>query len=303
MDKSGYSQKFLQASYRYCAAINRAHYENFPVASVLMPSRLRPAVDAIYAFSRVADDFADEACYDGKRMEMLNQWESYLAQDTPVHPVFLALQDARLKHDLPLEFFINLVRAFKQDVIKTRYHDFTEVLDYCRCSANPVGRLVLHLFEEATEENLLASDKICTALQLTNFCQDVSVDLEKDRIYLPQEDLKNFTVTEDDLFSGHVSEGFVNLMRFQIARARQLFLDGSVLGLCLKGRLGAEIRLTWLTGMSVLKKIEDAGLDVFQHRPKLKKWDYIKLLPTAFCKNRFAKTVKTLKVKPSGTFE
>lgn len=290
---SYYQKKLLKAAYCYCAAINRAHYENFPVASILMPSRLRPAVHAIYAFSRVADDFADEAEFEGRRMEFLNQWESQLTQETPLHPVFLALKDARQKHDLPLGLFVDLLHAFKQDVIKNRYANFAELLDYCRYSANPVGRLVLHLFEEASDENLAASDKICTALQLTNFWQDVAVDLEKDRIYLPQEDLRNFSITEDELFSGNLSEKFTSLMHFEMDRTRKIFLEGAVLGMKLKGRLGVEIRLTWLTGMTVLKKIRHVIFDVFQKRPELHKGDFIRLLPDAFCKKRFAKAVQS----------
>lgn len=290
-----YQKKLLKAAYHYCAAINRAHYENFPVASVLMPSRLRPAVHAIYAFSRVADDFADEAEFADRRMEFLNQWESCLAQDRPVHPVFVALFDARQKHDLPQELFVNLLSAFKQDVLKNRYRDFDEVLDYCRHSANPVGRLVLHLFEEASDENLKASDKICTALQLTNFWQDVALDLEKDRIYLPREDLEKFNITEDDLFSGNLSPKFTELMCFELERTRKIFIEGAALGMNLKGRLGVEIRLTWLSGMMILKKIIEARFDVFHQRPKLCKLDFMRLLPAALSKRRFAKSVQACK--------
>lgn len=292
--KIRYHEQLLKAAYRYCRAINRAHYENFPVASILLPRKLRPPVDAIYAFSRVADDFSDESEFDGRRLELLTQWESFLSQAYPMHPVFVALRDVQAGHDLPLGLFLDLVRAFKQDVVKNRYENFSELLDYCRCSANPVGRLVLHLVDKDSDENLLASDKICTALQLTNFWQDVAVDLEKDRIYLPREDLVRFDVSEDDLFAGHVSDGFAALMKFEIGRTRQFFIEGARLGENLKGRLGVEIRLTWLAGMRILQRIEEAACDVFNRRPALGTADYLWLLPCAFSKSRFVQRVAVM---------
>lgn len=292
--KIRYHEQLLKAACRYCRAINRAHYENFPVASILLPRKLRPHVDAIYAFSRVADDFSDEPEFDGRRLELLTQWESFLSQAHPTHPIFVALKDAQAWHDLPLGLFLDLIRAFKQDVVKNRYENFSELLDYCRCSANPVGRLVLHIFGKDSDENLLASDKICTALQLANFWQDVAVDLEKDRVYLPREDLVRFDVSEDDLFAGRVSDGFAALMKFEIGRTRQFFVEGARLGENLKGRLGIEIRLTWLAGMRILQKIEAVGCDVYNRRPVLKKSDCLRLLPQAFFKTRFARLVAAM---------
>jgi phytoene synthase len=180
--------KLTRAAYAYCRKVNKAHYENFPVASVLLPKHLRPAVDAIYAFSRMADDFADEKLYEGQRMERLTEWGSYLNQDEPTHPVFVALKDAIRVHNIPKVLLLDLLTAFKQDVVKSRYQTFREVLEYCRYSANPVGRLVLVVNGQASETTNGLSDAVCTALQLANFWQDVAVDFAKDRIYLPQDE-------------------------------------------------------------------------------------------------------------------
>lgn len=285
----------LKSAYSYCRAINKSHYENFPVASFLLPKKIRPAVDAIYAFSRVADDFADEAEFDGRRLELLDEWERSLDDKEPQNAIFVALQDARRRHELPKKLFVDLLSAFKQDVVKTRYQNFAQVLDYCTRSANPVGRLLLHLFKENSEENLKYSDAICTALQLANFWQDVFIDLKKDRIYLPQDEMERFGIKESELrvvLDNHFLKSLSRLLFFQIQRTREIFLQGAPLGLNLKGRLGAEIRLTWLTGNLILDKIEANDFDVAQHRPELKKTDFIKLLPKAFFKNIYKNKVK-----------
>lgn len=280
----------LKSAYSYCRAINKSHYENFPVASFLLPKKIRPAVDAIYAFSRVADDFADEAEFDGRRLELLDEWERSLDDKEPQNAIFVALQDARRRHQLPKKLFVDLLSAFKQDVVKTRYQNFAQVLDYCTRSANPVGRLVLHLFKENSEENLKYSDAICTALQLANFWQDVFIDLKKDRIYLPQDEMERFGV--DVLKLENKKNNLKKLLAFQIQRTRQIFKEGAPLGLVLKGRLGIEIRLTWLTGNLILDKIEVNDFDIAQHRPELKKTDFIKLLPKAIFKNIYKNKVK-----------
>lgn len=284
-----YRQKIVSAAYRYCQAVTDAHYENFPVASVLLPKRLRPAIAAIYAFSRIADDFADEAEFAGERLEQLEAWENLLTDDNPTHPVFVALSDATQQHDLPRQLFYDLLSAFKQDVVKARYANFDEILDYCRRSADPVGRLVLSLFKLGDVERFKQSDAVCTALQLANFWQDVAIDLKKDRIYLPQDDMAAFGVSEDDLKRGQATDGFKKLMTFQIARTRELFARGKPLGLSLPGRLGVEIRLTWLTGMRILDRIESVDYDVFNHRPELSKRDFLRALPAAFFRNHYGK--------------
>ena len=292
---SSHVEKSLHSAYAHCRAVNKSHYENFPVASFILPKRLRPAVDAIYAFARVADDFADEAKFEGQRLPLLEKWQTSLEEEEPTHPIFLALRDVREKHRLPKQLFVDLIMAFKQDVQKNRYQNFDEVLGYCRLSANPVGRLVLHLFGEASPENLKNSDLICTALQLTNFWQDVAIDLKKNRIYLPQDEMRKFGIDEVAL-----GNNFKKLLAFQVKRTRQIFLEGALLGRVLKGRLGMEIRLTWLTGNHILDKIEQNDYDVFQNRPILNFWDYVKLLPKAITRRAFPKCRGERPFAPTG---
>lgn len=280
----------LAASYRYCRQITQNHYENFPVASRLLPKKMRPAVEAIYAFSRMADDFADESEYKGVRLKKLDQWEDFLRDDSrPTHPVFIAIQDAVKRHNIPKFLLSDLLTAFKMDVHKNRYENIKEVLHYCRYSANPIGRLVLHLFKQDKKENFILSDYICTALQLTNFWQDVAVDLKKDRIYLPLEELDRFNINVQDLFDHKADDTFRMLMNFQVERTKAIFLKGKKLGLNLSGKLGIEIRLTWLTGMTILKKIKTVQYDVFNNRPTLTKSDFINMFFIALSKKRYAK--------------
>jgi len=261
-----------EEAYAYCAAVARAHYENFPIASLAIPRRLRPHVCAIYAFARAADDFADEAAHDGRRLEQLDRWEAHLdrcLERKADHPVFMALGETIATFDLPPALLRDLLDAFRQDCRVRRYGSWDELLDYCRRSANPVGRLVLGLFGLADDERARFSDAICTGLQLTNFWQDVAVDLRNDRIYLPVEDRQRFGVTEEDLRSGRLHEGFRALLLEMIGRTRRCFEEGRPLLGKLRGRLGLEIRLTWLGGNRILDRIERAGCDVFRARPDL----------------------------------
>ncbi len=265
-----------EEAYAYCAAVARAHYENFPIASLAIPRRLRPHVCSIYAFARAADDFADEAAHDGRRLEQLGRWEAHLdrcLEGKADHPVFMALGETIATFDLPPALFRDLLDAFRQDCRVRRYGSWDELLDYCRRSANPVGRLVLGLFGLADDARARFSDAICTGLQLTNFWQDVSVDLRKDRIYLPAEDRQRFGVTEEDLRSGRLHEGFRALLLEMIGRTRRCFEEGRPLLGKLHGRLGLEIRLTWLGGNRILDRIEGAGCDVFRARPALTRGD------------------------------
>ncbi|MDP2795120.1 MAG: squalene synthase HpnC [Sulfurisoma sp.] len=261
------------------------HYENFPVASVLLPARLREPVAAIYAFARGADDFADEG--DLPPEERLAQLDAYrreldaIAAGAPTgHPVFLRLRPVIAGHALPLQLFRDLLDAFAQDVVKTRYADYTELLDYCRRSANPVGRLLLHLFGAATPENLRQSDAVCSALQLINHWQDVGIDATKPvpRIYLPQDDMARVGVTDDAVCRRVASADFFNLMRFQVDRARALMLEGAPLGRRLPGRIGLEIRAIVAGGLRILDKIEAVGYDVFSRRPVLGALDWPRVL-------------------------
>jgi squalene synthase HpnC len=261
------------------------HYENFPVASWLLPARLRPPIEAIYGFARGADDIADEGYLpDAERLKGLDRYlraldaiESGRAPDAPFARIAEAIRD----YSLPTALLRDLIDAFKQDVVKKRYADFSELLDYSRRSANPVGRLVLHLFARGDAESLAQSDNICSALQLVNFWQDVAIDWEKGRVYIPQEDLQEFGVPESDIASGAIHSPWRDLMAFECDRARRMLEAGAPLGRSLPGRMGLEIRATVAGGTAILDKIDEAGGDVFRHRPVLKKMDWIAIIARA----------------------
>ena len=259
------------------------HYENFPVASVLLPARLRPAVEAIYAFARSADDIADEGdAAPEVRLDALARYEDALdgiEKGEPTEdPVFCRLADVVAEYQLPLQPLRDLISAFRQDVVTTRYLTLEALLDYCRRSANPVGRLMLHLYGEHDRRSLQESDAICSALQLINFWQDVAVDWAKQRVYLPQEDLARFHVTEAQIADGQANDDWRNLMQFEVARARRMMLSGAPLALRLPGRVGWELRLVVQGGLRILERIEMAGYDVFRHRPKLGPTDWLCML-------------------------
>lgn len=262
------------------------HYENFPVASILLPRRLRPAVEAIYAFARSADDIADEG--DASADERLSQLDAYrdgLAAiergETPAQWPFDRLAPVVRQHGLSIQLLRDLLDAFSQDVVKDRYADFAELRDYTRRSADPVGRLMLRLFEADTPEHCAWSDAICTSLQLINFWQDVAIDWDKDRVYVPQDDCERFEVSEKHLALGRVDDAWRALMRFQVDRARRLMLSGAPLARRLPGRIGWEIRLVVQGGLRILEAIEAADYDVFRHRPTLKAGDWPRLVARA----------------------
>jgi len=280
--------KAIADAYEACTKLARAHYENFPVGR-LVPREMQPHVHAVYAFARYADDLADEG-YAGsaraqgaqdvmtqeERLAALNDWERQLCSvpGTPgLHFIFVALHETIRELDLPVSLFTDLLSAFKQDVVKRRYADFPEVLDYCRRSANPIGRLVLLLHGKKDEELHLLADEICTGLQLANFWQDVGVDLEKDRIYLPENDRKAHGVTEEALFAHHADDSYRQLLEFQVKRTQEIFDRGALLTKKLRGLLRLEIRLTWLGGTKILRKIEALNYDTLNARPKLGKGD------------------------------
>jgi len=259
------------------------HYENFPVASILLPASLREPVAAIYAFARSADDFADEGSLPAaERLRLLNDYKAELdaiAADRPTrHPVFLRLRPVIAAHGLPLQLFHDLLDAFSQDVAKDRYENFAELMDYCRRSADPVGRLLLHLFDAATPGNLTRSDCVCSALQLINHWQDVAIDWQKPRLYLPREDLVRFGVGEAQIGAGVCDDHWRALMRFQVDRARSLMLAGAPLGRDLPGRIGLEIRAIVAGGLRILDKIEAVNYDIFRRRPVLDKPDWARIL-------------------------
>src|SRR6185503_196835 len=254
------------------------HYENFPVASLLLPASLRGPVEIIYRFARSADDFADEGDDPpGLRLQKLNDYRAQLV--APATPLFRDVQKIIREHGLPVQLFEDLLDAFSQDVTQKRYENYSQVLDYCRRSANPVGRLLLHLFKRTSDSDLRQSDAICSALQLINHWQDVDIDYTKDnRVYLPQDEMARFGVTERHLKEKICNPAFEALMKFQVDRARQLMLSGSGLGKTLPGRVGLEIRATVQGGLRILEKIEQAGYDVFRRRPVLKPLDWPLLL-------------------------
>jgi phytoene synthase len=259
------------------------HYENFPVASILLPRRLRRAVEIIYHFARQADDFADEGNVpDAERLAHLNEFRSELKRiesgATPNTPLFRDLRDIIAAHALPLQPFYDLLDAFVQDVVKKRYANFEDLQDYCRRSANPVGRLLLHLYDEATPVNLAYSDAICTALQLINFWQDVAKDWQIGRVYLPQDELAEFGVNEMHIARAQVDPQWQALMQFQVSRARTLMLSGKPLGSILGGRIGLEMRLIIAGGLRILDKLESAHYDMFTQRPVLKPRDWFIML-------------------------
>jgi squalene synthase HpnC len=254
------------------------HYENFPVASLLLPAPFRRPVELIYRFARNADDFADEGNDPAEvRLARLNDYRRQL--DAPAEPLFEDLQTIIRDYALPPQLFRDLLDAFAQDVTTKRYANFAEVMDYCRRSANPVGRLLLHLFKRTTESDLRRSDAICSALQLINFWQDVDVDWTKDRrVYLPQDEMARFGVSEAHLAEKRCDEAFKALMAFQVERAREMILAGKPLGRTLPGRVGLEIRATIEGGLRILQKIQSADYDVFRRRPVLTAFDWPLLL-------------------------
>lgn len=260
------------------------HYENFPVASLLLPAPLRQPVEAIYRFARSADDLADEGSDPPDiRLARLNGYRNQLARieaGQPVdEPLFREVEKTIKDHALPLAPFRDLLDAFSQDVTKKRYASFAEVLDYCRRSANPVGRLLLHLFKRTTDSELRRSDAICTALQLVNFWQDVDLDYRKDqRVYLPQDEMAHHGVTEWHLRDRRCDSAWRSLMKLQVDRARSLMLSGAPLGRALPGRIGLEIRATIQGGLRILEKIETVDYDVFMRRPVLRPLDWPRLL-------------------------
>lgn len=270
---------------RWCRQLAKSHYENFPVASLLLPRRQRDPIAAIYAFARSADDIADEGdASEAERLQQLDDMDKALYAieqgNPPAQPVYIALADAIERHTLPVELFHDLLSAFRQDVTCKRYANFGELMNYCRRSANPVGRLLLHLNHQASEQNLARSDAICSALQLINFLQDIRQDYEENgRIYLPMDEMQRFAVNEDAIRERRNSFEMKELIRFQIHRASKLLGAGSPLGMQLRGRFGLELRTIILGGARVLEKLH-AQDDVFA-RPRLDRRERLGILLSA----------------------
>ncbi len=257
------------------------HYENFPVASILLPRHMRLPVEAIYAFARSADDFADEGdLQPAQRLALLNGYVGQLnlirSGVMPTDALFSRLYSHMEQYRLPLSAFYDLLNAFSQDVVKPRYANYAEVLDYCARSANPVGRLMLHLHDKATPENLQQSDAICSALQIINFLQDIAVDCKKNRVYMPQDELSSFNLNDATIAGNTSGPAWHEFMRFQVQRARALLLSGKPLAKRLGGRFGFELRFVVAGGATILDKIDAVNGDIFQHRPVMRKRDWLK---------------------------
>lgn len=259
------------------------HYENFPVASILLPRRLRRPVGIIYDFARQADDFADEGDLDdATRLALLDGFRAELqriaAGSAPETELFRQLAEIIAQYKLPVQLFHDLLDAFSQDVSKKRYAHFGEVMDYCRRSANPVGRLLLHLYGATDSRNLAYSDAICSSLQLINFLQDVAIDYRKDRIYLPQDEMEKYRISEEQIARGDSSGAWGNFMLYQIERTRKMLNAGAPLGKILPGRIGLEMRMIIMGGESILRKLHKSRGDVFNQRPVLKPGDWAYML-------------------------
>ena len=279
----------LSLAYAYCERLAREHYENFPVASLLLPASMRPHIAAIYAFARRADDFADEPGPEpAERLRLLDVWGTRVDQD-PVSPdanraaaeddfIFFALQHTIRTLALPRTLFHDLLSAFRQDVVRTRYETWPDLLDYCRRSANPVGRLVLRVAGRDDTRLDAQSDAVCTALQLTNFWQDLAIDWRRGRLYVPLEDRDRAHARDADLDAGRITPEWQAALRAVAHRTRALFDAGRPVCDAVNGRLRWELRLTWLGGTRILDRTEAAGFDVFSHRPRLRLIDAPRLL-------------------------
>jgi len=279
VDKAARAAHDLDSAYRDCWDIATTHYENFTVGSWLLPRRLRRHIAAIYAFARAADDIADEGQASAEeRLQHLAAWEEALEdcyRGRALNSIFLALGDTAATFDLPIECFRDLLDAFRRDVEFKPFLTFDDLLSYCRCSADPVGRLILYLFGYRDEERQRLSDKICTGLQLANFWQDVAVDAAKRRVYFPLEDLVRFDCPPESL--GHADAKHRQLMAFEVERARALLLGGLRLRELVERRLAREVFLFASGGLAILRKIESVDYDVFARRPVLTRWEKIAL--------------------------
>jgi squalene synthase HpnC len=283
------SHQNSQAAVGSSLALAKSHYENFPVASALLPMRLRKPIGMIYAFARQADDFADEGeLTPEQRLYLLNEFRHELDrirdQVGPETEFFISLQATIEQHQLPLQPFYDLLDAFSQDIVKTRYANFGEVIDYCRRSANPIGRLLLHLYGMATPRNIGMSDAICSSLQLINFLQDVAIDYKKDRIYFPQDEMRKYKIEESQIANASTSGTWTIFMEFEINRARNLLQSGAPLGLVLPGRIGLEMRTIIAGGERILHKLHKSRGDIFNQRPVLKPQDWVYMLYRAVTK-------------------
>lgn len=279
----------LESAYEDCMLVARSHYENFPVASLLVPKELQHPIAAIYTFARRADDITDEtdrapSQQVAELFGMESKLKSVMEGNAPEHPLFLALHDTITRYNLEIQLFLDLIDAFKQDATKKRYKNFKEVVYYCKRSANPIGRLLLQLVGEASKENNRDSDMICSALQIINFMQDIQQDLqENDRIYFPQDEMAKAGVTDKDFIYKSTEPHVVKFVHQQIKRAQQILKQGSGLGQRLEGRFGLEIRTITHGGLQVCKALLKQGDNIYS-RPRLNIIDKVTMLSKALLK-------------------
>jgi squalene synthase HpnC len=271
----------LNSAYSASLKFAKSHYENFPVVTAIIPKKLRKHVAIIYWFARTADDYADEGYLsEGERLERLNNFEyrtKQLINGKAENDYEFALANTIKEKNLTEENFYNLIKAFKQDVIKNRYENFDEVINYCKHSANPVGRLILELFDIRSEEAFNYSDKICSALQLTNFLQDVSIDYKKGRIYLPQDEMDMLQITEKLFEDKENNHKLKQLVKHNVDRIQKIFDEGKKLFPLLNGRLKVEIIWTVASGEEILAQIRKNDYNVLSNRPELSKSRMISL--------------------------
>ncbi|MBA4406212.1 squalene synthase HpnC [bacterium] len=276
----------VETAYKEALLFTKSHYENFPVVSLFLPKHLRKHVAVVYQFARQADDLADEGninselrtCLPAGKVENLELYKNHFTNclnGKYESDFWYALGNTITEYKLTPKYFYDLISAFKQDLQKTRYQTFDELINYCERSANPVGRIILEFFSIHDAESLRFSDAVCTALQLTNFYQDVSVDIKKDRIYIPLEELQKFGVTENQFEFRENNTNFEQLVRYQVERTKLLFIEGRNLVSRLPKELGSQIYMTILGGEKILSKIEKTNYNVISVRPKLSKLDYL----------------------------
>jgi squalene synthase HpnC len=268
----------------YCSRLARTHYENFTVASLLLPRRLLRHFHAVYAYCRWADDLADETGGGADALDLLRWWRSELLScygGQPRHPVMVALQETIQRFHIPPEPFLNLLLAFEQDQVVKRYETYEQLLGYCRHSANPVGHLVLYLCEAFNEGSASLADCVCTALQLANFWQDVARDLDIGRVYLPAEDRRAHDYPDDDLNTRRFTPAFARLMQFEVDRSCDLFYRGMPLLDRVPPDVRLDIELFMRGGLGILRKIERYGYNVWETRPTLARWEKASLLTGA----------------------
>src|SRR6266581_7110252 len=264
----------LRDAQSYCERLARTHYENFSVATWFLPKRVRQHFFNVYAYCRISDDLGDETGDCAASLQLLDEWETELNacySGAPRHPVFVALAGTVREFEIPKHEFSDLLTAFRQDQTTTRYQTFNDLLGYCRYSANPVGHLVLYLCGYRDEERQQLSDFTCTALQLANFWQDVSVDYTKDRLYLPLEDLRRFNVSEDDIARNQNTSAFREMMKFEVERARDWFRQGLPLIGKVDRELAIDLDLFSRGGQEILNAIEKQGYAVLGNRPAISK--------------------------------